>query len=86
MTFTFAETAHKIANMVAMLTHHDRRLKMPRPAAYRRAQAHTNSLAAHPASLQKHNKSDPRTIYRTKAFHRTDISFFFHCHIPAGVK
>ena len=31
---TFAETAHKIANMVAMLTHHDRRLKMPRPAAY----------------------------------------------------
>jgi len=47
---TFAETAHKIANMVAMLTHHDSRLKMPRPAAYRRAQAHTNSLAAHPAS------------------------------------
>lgn len=31
---TFAETAHKIANIVAMLTHHDSRLKMPRPAAY----------------------------------------------------
>ena len=34
---TFAETAHKIANMVAMLTHHDSRLKMPRPAAYCRS-------------------------------------------------
>ena len=31
---TFAETVHKIANMVAMLTHHDSRLKMLRPAAY----------------------------------------------------
>jgi hypothetical protein len=31
---TFAETTHKIANMVAMLTHHASRLKMPRPGAY----------------------------------------------------
>jgi hypothetical protein len=34
---TFAETTHKIANMVAMLTHHASRLKMPRPGAYGRA-------------------------------------------------
>ena len=33
---TFAETTHKIANMVAMLTHRTCRLKMPRPAAYAR--------------------------------------------------
>jgi len=32
---TFAEIALKIANMLAMLTHHAGRLKMPRPAAYR---------------------------------------------------
>jgi hypothetical protein len=31
---TFAKTTHKIANMVAMLTHRTCRLKMPRPAAY----------------------------------------------------
>jgi len=31
---TFAEIALKIANMLAMLTHHAGRLKMPRPAAY----------------------------------------------------
>jgi len=31
---TFAKTANKIANMVAMLTHRANRLKMPRPAAY----------------------------------------------------
>jgi hypothetical protein len=31
---TFAETALKIANMGAMLTHQPRRLKMPRPGAY----------------------------------------------------
>jgi len=31
---TFAKTANKIANMVAMLTHRASRLKMPRPAAY----------------------------------------------------
>ena len=33
---TFAEIALKIANMLAMLTHHAGRLKMPRPAAYGR--------------------------------------------------
>ena len=31
---TFAETTHKIANMVAMLMHRTCRLKMPRPGAY----------------------------------------------------